>query len=164
MKNGFHAWFSTITSALALLVALLGTVGRDRIVEWAVDKAVYAHSQRITSDFALSPENVGLRWEYVDAEAGSILRGERPSERSVAGEVWRAGKILYVADSAWLEQAFPEGGRTRDDDEECLTKKQAGLEVMGFSDSLNAVLFRYTAPGPSGGTPCDTGDYVFYPL
>ncbi len=127
---------------------------------------VSSDSGRTLADFPESPPYVGSGPEALDRDAQAILDGAGPKEWVPGERTWKAGDVVYVDDSEWVEEVFPKLDRPDDSTSlgTCILKPKGKLTVRGFSSKQRSALIEYTAPGDGGGTACDTGVYFFYSL
>ena len=124
-----------------------------------------APSRRTLADFPESPTNIGRNLEVLDEDAEAILDSAGPKDWKSGGRTWNIGDVVYVDQSEWVEEVFPRGEREElAYSDRCLLEPKGKLTIRGFSSKRRSALIEYTAPGPNGGTPCNTGTYFFYPL
>ena len=94
----------------------------------------------------------------LDAEA--IKNGTGPQEWTGGGETVRKGQAFYVGESNWNNEVVNREGGS------CVIHRGGMLTVLGFSERRRAALVRYEPPegDRTGGTACDSGTEMFYPL
>ena len=99
-----------------------------------------------------------------DRVAAAILNGATPQVWRTRTETFSIGDKRFVAAWEWIDIVMPNEDSDRISVDTCGLDETGELEIVGFSVQRNEALLRYTAPSESGGTPCDTGTYLFYPM
>ena len=152
------AGFSLTAVVMLFMLGNSDIRARDQLFE--IENTTVPHT---LADFAESITDVSNETKALGEDAKSILEGAGPKEWQTVERLWKVGDVVFVKDSEWVDEVFP-GKEQEDDSESCILEPRGRLTVKGFSQKRRSALIEYTAPGPSGGTPCDTGSYFFYKL
>ena len=155
---------SSITAVVFLYISAFGNIQTSNQLGYLSKKGTIA-------GFVESTAGIGSELEDLDKDANAILNGSGPriwtKNGSINEETWSIGQTLYVKESDWIDEVFPNKDKEREnstDSISCLLEPKGKLTVKGFSKKRYSALLEYQAPGDSRGTPCDTPTYFFYPL
>ena len=149
----------TVITVVTVLAAIVGLIVGYFDLRKRLD-GLLRDDRHYLSDLPNSRSEIPdpARDRRLDAEA--IKNGTGPQEWPEDGVACRKSQAFYVDESRWnAEVVARESGS-------CVIHREGTLTVLGFSESRRAALVRYQPPeGDSpGGTTCDSGAEMFYPV
>ncbi len=101
-------------------------------------------------------DHVAVVWRLPDGTELVVDSWRLPDGRAIG-----ADQVFPVRGWEWISPVFPEGDR---EGESAACALQAGgeLTVLGFSQTLGAVLVEYSIRAAAGGAFCESGTLLFY--
>ena len=157
-----HRDLGIVISTLSIIVTILVSDSFQRQYFQNISR-----QQHTLDQFPNSRVDIGREERSIDLDAKSILEGGGPQQwRATGKEAIGKKRVFFIDEGRWVSHlAFPKGGRADADIEEvCNVSPPGKLRVIGFSNERKAALVQYETQGETGGTRCESGIYLFYPL
>lgn len=165
---------NTVLQVLALLIGVIPLVfqviilNRNLHVEYnrkpdvlsasVVESNIISQYQKFITDLPTSTEKLDIDLVNRDKYAKAIIDGNGEDKWvTTDGDTIKKKDTFYADKPDWVKVVFK-------GEESCLIKPRGALEILGFSNDMNAALIRYKAPEDSTWMACKTGTYFFYPV